>query len=52
MEADGALQLVKELDMRGKDDCGVSKLFVKAFVTDDDSSMRALLRHVTTIKKW
>ena len=51
MEADGALHLVKELDKRGKDDCGVSKLFVEAFVTDDDSSIRAILSHDKSKKK-
>ena len=51
MEADGALQLVKELDERGKDNHGNSKLFVEAFVTDDDSTMRAILSHDTSKKK-
>ena len=51
MEADGALHLVKELDERGKDDHGNSKLFVEAFVTDDDSSMRAILKHDTSKKR-
>ena len=40
MEADGALSLVKELD-----ELSDSKLFVEAFVTDDDSSIRALISH-------
>ena len=40
MEADGALSLVKELDTKSK-----SKLYVESFVTDDDTSIRAMLSH-------
>ena len=41
MEADAALSLVLKLD---KDDSN-SKLYVENFVTDDDSSIRAVLAH-------
>ena len=40
MEADGALSLVKNLDLETN-----SKVFIESFVTDDDSSIRAILRH-------
>ena len=40
MEAHGALSLVKKLDKSSN-----SKLYVEAFVTDDDTSIRSLLSH-------
>ena len=40
MEADAALSLVKEFDK----DSG-SKLYVEAFVTDDDTSIKELCSH-------
>ena len=40
MEADGALSLVKNLDKETN-----SKVYVESFVADDDSSIRAILRH-------
>ena len=40
MEAHAALSLVKELDEESD-----SRLYVEAFVTDDDTSIRALLNH-------
>ena len=40
MEADTALYLVNKLD-----DYSDSKLYIEAFVTDDDSSIRAMLSH-------
>ena len=40
MEADGALSLVLKLDEKTK-----SMIFVEAFVSDDDSSLRAIMRH-------
>ena len=40
MEADGALSLVLKLD-----DITKSKIFIESFVSDDDSSLRAIMRH-------
>ena len=40
MEADGTLSFVKEFDKKS-----TSKLHVEAFVTDNDSSIRAMLGH-------
>ena len=46
MEADSALHLYKALFQNSK-----KQLFLKAIVTDDDSSMRSLLKHQKTTKR-